>query len=125
MDDGDPLARIALEAPVLIEITARREGIALQLCEDFIRCFPFIGGTQEANLAGLIDYEEVFERVAFLLATVALLLFLRVFRTVDWPLSPIMPKRGSVAPSFDCVVVSNAANSSAVRAGSRFWCANA
>jgi len=46
-------------------------------------CLAFIRITQEANVTGLIDYEEVFDRVAFLLATVILLLVLRISRAVD------------------------------------------
>jgi hypothetical protein len=60
----------------------------------FYRCFPFTGGTQEANLTGLIDHEEVFERVAFALATIVLLLLLGIAQTMDGSLSTLMPKRG-------------------------------
>ena len=81
--------------------------------------------TQEANVARLMDHDEVFERVALLLATVILLLVLGILRAVDRSLSTIMPKRGDVGPSFDCLVVRRMASSSAVRAGSRSWCANA
>jgi hypothetical protein len=42
LDERDPLARITLEAPVLIQTTAGREGIALQRREDFIMDLPFI-----------------------------------------------------------------------------------
>jgi hypothetical protein len=98
LDDGNLLACIALEAHVLIETTAGREGIALQLREDFIMDLPFIGGTQEANLASLIDHDEVFERVAFLLAAVVVLLVLGIGWAVDRSLSTIMPKRGVVGP---------------------------
>jgi hypothetical protein len=125
LDDGDPLARIALEAPVLIQTTAGREGIPLQLREDFIMDLPFIGGTQEANLAGLIDHEEVFERVAFLLAAVVVLLVLGIGWAMDRSLSTIMPKRGVVdLPSVVCGL-NIAANSAAVRAGSKSWSAKA
>jgi hypothetical protein len=50
--------------------------------------------TQEAHVTGLIDHEEVFDRVALFLATVVFLLFLWIGRTVDRSLSAIMPKRG-------------------------------
>jgi hypothetical protein len=125
LDDGDPLARIALEAHVLIETTAGREGIALQLREDSIMCLPFIGGTQEANLAGLSDHEEVFERVASLLAAVVVLSVLGIGWAVDRSLRTIMPKRGVVdLPPVACGL-NIAANSAAVRAGSRSWSAKA
>ena len=50
--------------------------------------------TQEANVTGLIDHEEVFDRVALFLATVVFLLVLGIGRAVDRSLSAIMPKRG-------------------------------
>jgi hypothetical protein len=125
LDDRDPLARIALESHVLIETTAGREGIALQLREDCIMDLPFIGGTQEANLASLIDHDEVFERVAFLLAAVVVLLVLGIGWAVDRSLSTIMPKRGVVDPLSVVCGLNIAANSAAVRAGSKSWSAKA
>ena len=59
-----------------------------------IRGFAFTGVTQEAHVTGLVDYEEVFERVAFLLATVILVWLLRIGRAVDRTFGAIMPKRG-------------------------------
>jgi hypothetical protein len=59
---------------------------------------PFIGGTQEAHVASRIDHDEVFERVAFLLAAVVVLLVLGIGWAVDRSLSTIMPKRGVVDP---------------------------
>jgi hypothetical protein len=125
LTDGHPREKEALDALSLIQTTAGWQRIARQLRQALIRRFALTGRAQGAHVTRFIHHKEVFERVAFLLATVALLLFLRVFRTVDWPFRTIMPKRGSVDPSFNCVVVSNAAHSSAVWAGSRFWCAHA
>jgi hypothetical protein len=71
----------------LIETTAGWEGIALKIREALIIGLPFIGGTQEANVAGLIDHEEVFDRMAFLLAAVVVLLVLGIGWAVDWSLS--------------------------------------
>jgi len=105
----------------LIETTATWEGIAFQISQAFIILLPFIGGTQEANVTGLIDHEEIFDRVALLLATIVFLLVLGIFGALDWSLRTIMPKRGVVDSSFDCFVVRRVANSSAVRAGSRSW----
>jgi hypothetical protein len=109
----------------LIETTAGREGIVLQLREDCIMDLPFIGGTQEANLASLIDHDEVFERVAFLLAAVVVLLVLGIGWAVDRSLSTIMPKRGVVDPLSVVCGLNIAANSAAVRAGSKSWSAKA
>jgi hypothetical protein len=125
LDDRDPSQDEPLEAHILVEITPKRQGIARQLREAFIMGFAFIGRTQEANVTALIDHEQVFERVALFLATVIVLLFLGISRAVDWSFSAIMPKRGDVGPSFESLVVRRVASSSAVRAGSRSWCANA
>jgi hypothetical protein len=119
LDDGDPLARIALGAHVLVETTAGREGRALQLREDFIIGFPFIGGTQEAHVAGLIDHEEVFDRVALLLAAVVILLVLRVGWAVERSLSTVRPTRGDKGTPSVRLAASITATSSAVRAGSK------
>lgn len=94
LDNGDPVEDKALEAPILIEITPVREGIALQLRQAFIIGLPFIRGTQEADVTALIDHEEVLDRVALLLAAVVVLLVLGIGGAMDRPLSAIMPKRG-------------------------------
>jgi hypothetical protein len=86
---------------------------------------PCIRGTQEADVTGLIDHEEVLDPVALLLAAVVVLLVLRIDGAVDQSLSAIMPKRGAVdLPSVACVA-NIAANSAAVRAGSSSWSAKA
>jgi hypothetical protein len=125
LDDRDPSQDEPLEAHILVEITPKRQGIARQLREAFIMGFAFIGRTQEANVTALIDHEQVLERVALFLATVVFLLVLGISRAVDRSFSAIMPKRGDVGPSFECWVERRVANSSAVRAGSRSWWANA
>jgi hypothetical protein len=76
-------------------------------------------------MTGLIDHEEVFERVTLLLATVVFLLVFWIGRAMDRAFGTIMPKRGDVGASCVCVVVRRVANSSAVRAGSKSWSANA
>jgi hypothetical protein len=125
LDNGDPGQDESLESQILIETTPRGQGVTRQVRQAFIMCLAFIGLTQEAHATGLIDHEEVFDRVAFLLATVILLLVLGIGWAVDRSLSTIMPKRGAVDPSFICVVARRVTNSSALRAGSKSWCANA
>ena len=87
LDDGDPGQDEPLEAHILVETTPQRQGVARQLREAFIMGFAFIGRTQETNVTGLIDHEEVLERVALLFATVVVLLVLGIDRAVDWSLS--------------------------------------
>ena len=125
LDNGDVLQAESLEALILIQTAARWQGIPSQLCQALIRCFTFIGVAQEAYVTRRSDHEEVFARVTLLLATVILLLFSGICRAVDRTFGAIMPKRGVVdLPSGACV--SNiAANSAAVRAGSRSWSAKA
>jgi hypothetical protein len=125
LDDSHASQDEALEPPILIETTRRGPRIARKLRKTFILCLPFKGRTQEANGTGRIEHEEVFDRVALLLATVIRLWGLGILRAVDRSLSTIMPNRGDVGPSFDCVLVRRMAHSSAVRAGSRSWCAHA
>ena len=97
LDDRDPRARIALEPQILIETTATWEGITFQISEAFIMRLPFIGSTQETHMTGLIDDEEVFDRMALLLATVEFLLVLWIGWAVDRSFSTIMPTRGAQA----------------------------
>ena len=109
---------MALEAHILIETTPPWEGIAFQIGQAFIMRLSFIGRTQEADMTGLIDYEEVFDRMTLFLAAVVVLLVLWIGRSVDRSLSPIMPKRGDTGISAVRLATSITANSSAFRAGS-------
>ena len=92
--------------------------IALQLSQAFIMRLPFICRTQEADMTGLIDHEEVFDRMALLLAAVVVLLVLGIGGAVDRSLSTIMPKRGDPGTSSVRLAASITARSSAFRAGS-------
>jgi hypothetical protein len=120
----DPMACIALEPPGLLETTALWEGITFQIREAFLLGLPFIRGTQAAEVTGLIDYEEVFDRVTLLLAAVVVLLVLWISGAVDRSLRASLPTRGGDFPAVACVA-NLAAHSAAVRAGSRSWCAQA
>jgi hypothetical protein len=121
LDDGHPGQDKALESQILIETTPSGQGITHEVRQAFIMRLAFIGVAQEANVTGLIYDQQVFDRMALLLATVILLLLLGISRAMDRSLSTIMPKRGEVDPSFVCVVARRVANSSAVRAGSKSW----
>ena len=110
---------------ILIQATSVWEGRRLQIGQAFVVGLPFIGGTQEAEMTGLIDHEEVFDRVTLLLATVVVLLVFWIGRAMDRTFGTIMPKRGDVGVSCVCMVARRMAHSSAVRAGSMSWLANA
>ena len=125
LDDRDTVEYKALEAHILVEATAVWQGIARQLSQAFIMRLPFRRGTQEAHVTGLIDHEEVLDRVALLFAAVVVLLFLWIGWPVDRSLSAIMPKRGGPGATFVRSAASSTASSSAVRAGRSSWDANA
>jgi hypothetical protein len=118
LDDRNSRQEKPLKALILVQATAGGQGIACQFGNALIRGFSFTGVAQETHVTGLIDHEEVFQRVAFLLAAVIFVLLLRVFWTLDGPFSPIMKKRAGGAEASIGGVVSIAAKSSAVRAGS-------
>jgi hypothetical protein len=125
LDDGDPLARIPLEPPILRETTSGWEGIALQLGQAFVVCLPFLGGTQEAKMTSLSAHQEGFARVALLLAAIVCLWVLRIGWAVERSLRTIMPKRGASGTPGVRWAASLTAKSSAVRAGRRSWGAHA
>ncbi len=125
LDDGDFGQDESLESHVLLETTPGWQGVTGQIRQAFIMCRAFRGVTQEAPGTGLSNHQEVFDRVAFLLATVIFLLLLGIFRTVERSLSTIMPTRGEEGTSFARLVAKRVVNSSAVRAGRRSWCAKA
>jgi hypothetical protein len=76
-------------------------------------------------MTGLGKHEEVVARVTLLLAAVIFLLLFGIDRAVDRTFSAIMPKRGVVALPPVAGVLNIAANSAAVRAGSRSWSSKA
>lgn len=94
LHDGDVLKRESLAALILIQTTARWQGIARQLRQALLRRLAFTGVAQAVNMTGLIDHEAVVERVPLLLATVIFLWRFGIGRAVDGPFSPIMPTRG-------------------------------
>jgi hypothetical protein len=124
LEDADTVEYKTLESPILGEATAVWQAIALQIRDAFIMHLAFIRGTQEAHVTALMNHEQVFDRVALLLATIMVLLFLWIFWAVDWSFSTIMPKRGEVGTSLVWLLARSVAHSAAVRAGSKSCCAN-
>ena len=80
-----------------IETTARRQGVFGQFSQTFILYLPCIGVTPEAHLTRLLDHEEGYDHVAFLLTLVAFLLALGIGWAVDRSLRTLMPTRGDGA----------------------------
>jgi hypothetical protein len=98
LDAGETVEDQTLDAHILGEATAVWQGIARQLSQAFIMRLPVIGGTQAAEVTGLIEHEEVLARVARLLAAVVVLLVLGIGGAVDRSRRAIMPTRGGGPP---------------------------
>jgi hypothetical protein len=109
----DLLTHKALEAHLLIELTPTGEGITSQLREAFVMFLAFHGVTQAANGPGLIDAQQVFDRVTLLLAAVVVLLVLGIDGAMDRSRSAIRPKRGGIGTPSVRVAASITASSSA------------
>jgi hypothetical protein len=125
LDDRDIVKHKALESHLLIEVTPVWEGITGQLREAFVMCLAFHGLTQEADVTGRIDDEQVFDGVTRLLAAVVVLLVLWIDGVMDRSLSAIMPNRGGLGKPAVRLAASLTAQSSALRAGRSSWCAHA
>jgi hypothetical protein len=125
LDARDPLARIALEPQILIQITATGAGIAFAISQALIMGLPFRGRTQETNMTSLIGDEEGFDRRAFLLTAVVVLLTRRIGWAVDRSVRTIRPTRGARGTPCVRLAARLTAQSSAVRAGRSSWWAKA
>src|SRR6266511_2553778 len=119
VDKRRPLASNALEPRILIQTTPAGEARACQLRKAVLRRLALRGSAQEAKVTGLIAYEEGFDRVARLLATVVFLLCLWSGRAVEWSRRASMPTRGGVGTPCVRSAASPTAKASAGRAGSR------
>jgi hypothetical protein len=82
LDDRDVLPAESLEALLLIQTAARWQATPSQLGQALIRGFAFTGVAQAAHGTGLVDHQEVFERVTLLLATVIFLLCFGIGRAL-------------------------------------------
>ena len=117
LNDRDLVKHKALEAHILVEVTPAWEGITSLLREASVMFLAFHGVTQEADVTGLIDDQQVFDRVTLLLAAVVVLLVLWIDGAVDGSLRAIMPKRGGIGTPSVRLATSITAKSSALRAG--------
>ncbi len=111
----------SLKPHVLIQHTVGRQGVPFIINDRLVVPLARIRSTQEANHTGVIDQQDILDRVAFLLAAVILHLFIGVYGSLDWTFRAIMIKKGVVS----AVGVSGSVISVARRAGRASSCANA
>jgi hypothetical protein len=72
------LDRKALKAHILVEHASCWKHVDFIIHQRLVMPFSCICRTQEADLAGLVDQQNVLDRVTLLLAAVILLLFVRI-----------------------------------------------
>jgi hypothetical protein len=125
LDNGDPWEEEALEPLPLRQVAARWQGSACPLCQALLRRLAFRGRTQAAHVPGLVDHEEAFARGTLRLAAVRCLGRCGSGRAVERPFRTSMPNRGIGEVPSGVRVVTIAAHSAAVRAGSPSGAAHA
>jgi hypothetical protein len=94
LDDRDVLQAESLGALILIQTAARGPGIGSELCQALLRGFAFSSVAQKTHVTGLVDHEEVVQRVTLLLPTAIFLWRFGIGRAVDRTFRAIMPTRG-------------------------------
>lgn len=109
--------RKTLKAQVLIQDTVWWKRIPFLVGQTLIVPAPLIRSAEKANLAIGSNQDEVFERVAVLLAALVEGLFVGITGSVDRALGPIVEKRDG-ASGVHCAAVScGMSDSPAVRWG--------
>lgn len=116
VDDREPL-----KAHILIQDASAREGVRFFINQGFIMPLTRIGGAQKADATAFINQENVLDRVTFLLATVILALFIRIYGSLDGSFGAIMIKKGG----SEAGAVSLGTTSVASRAGTTSSCSKA
>ena len=113
--------RKSLKPHVLIEDTVRRQYIRFVVNDGFFMPFSCMRRAQVLDSTACSNQQDIFYGVAFLLATVIFLLFIRIYRSLDWAFGAIMVKKGVLSEipvlGFGIIV--------AVRDGSIPSCCNA
>jgi hypothetical protein len=116
----------ALKPAILPKHTALRQPVLGFFRNPFIMRFAFIGRAQEEDPPTRIHNDHILDRMVFLLATVVDLLLISIFRSCYRSFGSIMAKKGGASGSNGVVSACKwAANSAAVRAGSKRWLAKA
>jgi hypothetical protein len=119
VDEGDLVEEKTLTAPLLVEATAAWQGLAVQSRQAVSMPLAVIRRTQETHMTGRSAHEPVVDRGALLLTPVRVLVRFGSCRALERPRRTLLPTRGDVDSPFAWGVLRQAAQSSAVRAGSR------
>ena len=126
LEDDHARQRKALKATILSKHAPLWQRIPSLIGNPFIMGLPFIRRAQEPDRAPRIHHQHVFDRMVFLFATVVDFLFIGVFWPCYRSFGAVMAKKGGASGSRSAVSTCNwAANSAAVRAGSKLRLAKA
>ena len=90
----DSLRCKPLKSHVLIQHTSRRKKVHFFIHKRFVMPSSGIRPTQKVDLALVIDQQNVLDRIALLLATVILSLFIPIYWALDRAFGAIMIKKG-------------------------------
>lgn len=126
LEDDHAWQTKALKATILSKHAAFRQFIRRLIGNPFIMGFPFIRRAQEPDRTTRIHQQHIFDSMVFFLAAIVDFLFIGVFWSCYRSFSAIMAKKGGASGSRSTVSACKwAANSAAVREGSKLWLAKA
>lgn len=126
LEDDHSWQRETLKATILPKYTSFWQTILGLIRNPFIMHSSCIGGAQEPDPPTRIHQQHILERMVFLLATVVDFLLISVFRSCYRSFRAIVAKKGGASGSRCTVSACKwAANSAALRAGSKLWLAKA
>lgn len=126
LEDNHARQREALKTTILSQHTPVRQVILGFICNPFIMGFAFIRGTQQPDAPIRVDQQHILDGMVFLFATVVDFLFIGIFRSCYRSFRSIVAKKGGASGSTSADSTGScAANSAAVRAGSKCWLAKA
>jgi hypothetical protein len=116
----------ALKPTILPQYAAFWQLVLSFVGNPLIVCLPCIGRAQKPDPSRRIDEQHILDRMVFLLATVVDFLLITIFRPSYRSFGTIVAKKGGASGSSCAPSACNwAANSAAVRAGSKSWLAKA
>ncbi len=99
----------SLKSHVLIEHTPSGQYIVFVINNGFLMPFPSMRRAQKLNRTLVIDEQNIFDRMTFLLSTVIFCLFIRVYGSLDGTFGAIMIKKGGVSAGGASAAVTSVA----------------